>query len=177
MIVEEVINKLLRDVTDLVLNAPGYTIKAKQKDAPRPTGNYGDVDFISETGLGWEQVNYSDSVSGTTIDFTSEGLRRIMMSIGFYRTNARDNARRVYQGFVRESVQQLFRQANIGLVRRSEVRDISEPLENGWEERAQFDVFLSAVGTDQELIESIGSVDISGSIEIQSAAYNFIIEV
>lgn len=177
MILEETINKLIRNVTDLILVTPGYTIKAKQKDAPRPTGNYGDVDFISDTGLGWEQVQYADSQTGTTVNFTSEGMRRVMMSIGFYRDNARDNARKVHQGFVRESVQSLFRQADIGLIRRSEVRDISESLENGWEERAQFDIFLSAVGTDAELIESIGSVDISGAFEINNVSYNFNIEV
>jgi hypothetical protein len=177
MILEETINKLLRDTTDLLLSSPGYTIKAKQKDAPRPTGDYGDVDFVSDTGLGWEQFQYEDRDLDSKLDITSKGIRQIMMSIGFYRNSSVDNARKVHQGMTRESVQSLFRQAGLGLTRRSEVREISESLENGWEERAQFDIFLSAVGTDADLVESIGSVDISGEFQARGLTYNFNIEV
>lgn len=177
MILEETINKLLRDTVDLLLASPGYTIKAKQKDAPRPTGNYGDVDFVSDTGLGWEQSEYENSDIGPDLDNTTKGMRQIMMSIGFYRDNSIDNARKVHQGVTRESIQMLFRQAGIGLIRRSEVREISEPLENGWEERAQFDIFLSAVGTDTDIVMSMQSVDMAGQFQARGLIYNFNIEV
>lgn len=177
MILEETINKLLRDIVDLLLASSGYTIKAKQKDAPRPTGNYGDVDFVSDTGLGWEQFENRNRDSDPDLDTTSKGMRQIMMSIGFYRDDSIDNARRVHSGVTRESVQALFREAGLGLIRRSEVREISEPLENGWEERAQFDIFLSAVGTDVDLVRSIESVDMAGEFQTRGLIYNFNIEV
>lgn len=176
MILEETINKLLRDTVDLLLASPGYTIKAKQKDAPRPAGNYGDVDLVSETGLGWEQFEYQNNISGSYLDNTTKGMRQIMLSIGFYRDSSIDNARKVHQGLTRESIQALFRQAGIGLIRRSEVREISEPLENGWEERAQFDIFLSAVGTDTDIVMSIESLDIAGEFQARGLIYNFNIE-
>lgn len=177
MILEETINKLLRDIVDLLLASPGYTIKAKQKDAPRPTGNYGDVDFVSDTGLGWEQFENRNRDSDPDLDTTSKGMRQIMMSIGFYRDNSIDNARRVHSGVTRESVQALLREAGLGLIRRSEVREISEPLENGWEERAQFDIFLSAVGVDVDLVRSIESIDMAGEFQARGLIYNFNIEV
>lgn len=177
MILEETINKLLRDIVDLLLASPGYTIKAKQKDAPRPTGNYGDVDFVSDTGLGWEQFENRNRDSDPDLDTTSKGMRQIMMSIGFYRDDSIDNARRVHSGVTRESVQALLREAGLGLIRRSEVREISEPLENGWEERAQFDIFLSAVGVDVDLVRSIESVDMAGEFQARGLIYNFNIEV
>lgn len=177
MILEETINRLLRDTVDLLLASPGYTIKAKQKGAPRPTGNYGDVDFVSDTGLGWEQFENQNRTGDSDLDTTSKGMRQIMMSIGFYRDSSRDNARQVHSGLVRESVQALFRGAGIGLIRRSEVREISEALENGWEQRSQLDVFLSAVGTDTDIVRSIASVDMAGEFQARGLIYNFNIEV
>lgn len=177
MILEETINKFLRDTVDLLLNSPGYTIKAKQKDAPRPTGNYGDVDFVSDTGVGWEQFESKNRTGDPDLDFTSKGMRQIMMSINFYRGNAIDNARKVHIGITRESVQALFRQAGLGLIRRSEVREVSEPLENGWEDRAQFDIFLSAVGVDVDLVKSICSVDMAVEFQSRGLIYTFNIEV
>ena len=100
-----------------------------------------------------------------------------MIIIGFYRNSSIDNARKVHSGLVRESVQALFREAGIGLIRRSEVREISETLENGWEERGQLDIFLSAVGTDTDLVRSIESVDMAGEFQARGLIYNFNIEV
>ena len=177
MILVETINKLLRDTTDLLLSSPGYTIKAKQKDAPRPRNAYGDVDFISDTLIGWEQFQHKDRSVDTSIDVTSKGMRQIMMTIGFYRDNAIDNARQVHQGMVRESIQGLFRQAGLGLTRRSDVRELSETLESGWEERSQFDIFISAIGTDVDIIGSIATVDIKGEFQARGLKYNFNIEV
>lgn len=177
MVLEETINKLVRDTVDLLLTSPGYTIKAKQKGAPRPISGYGDVDFVSDTGLGWEQFEYQNRIADQDLDTTSKGMRQIMMSIGFYRDSSIDNARKVRSGLVRESIQSLFREAGIGLIRRSEIREISEPLENGWEERAQFDIFLSAVGTDVDLVRSIESVDMAGEFQARGLIYNFNIEV
>lgn len=177
MILEETINKLLRDTVDLLLTSPDYTIKAKQKDAPRPQGDYADVNFISDIGVGWEQFEYQNRTNGSDLDSTSKGMRQIMMSIGFYRDGSIDNARKVHSGVARESVQTLLHAAGLGLIRRSEVREIFEPLENGWEERAQFDIFLSAVGTDVDLVKSIESVDMTSEFQARGLIYNFNIEV
>ncbi len=177
MILQETINKLLRDVVDLILVSPGYTIKAKQKDAPRPIDAYGDVDFISDTPVGWEQFEYEDRDADDDLDNTSKGMRQIMMSIGFFRDSSKDNATQVQLGMVRPSVQSLFRQAGLGLTRRSEVRGISEALENGWEERAQFDIILSALGTDTDIVRSILSVDMAGQFQARGLTYDFNIEV
>lgn len=178
MILEEAINKLLRDSVNLLLESPDFTIKAKQKNAPRPASDpYADVDLVSDTGIGWEQTVISDRTEDEDVDQTYQGMREIMMSIGFYREGSIDNARKVRTGLIREQVQELFRAADIGLIRRSEVREISESLEDDWEERAQFDVFLSAVGTDQEIVKSILSVDMAGAYQSRGLTYNFNIEV
>jgi hypothetical protein len=50
-------------------------------------------------------------------------------------------------------------------------------LENGWEDRAQFDIFLSAVGTDTDIVKSIESVDMACQFQARGLIYNFNIEV
>lgn len=177
MILEEPINKLLRDTVDLLLLDPGYTIKSKQKNAPRPRRPYADVDFVNANSIGWEQKQYEDRSEDDMLDVSSQVLREVMMSINFYRDSAIDNANKVHLGITRESIQSLFRQAGIGLLNRSEVREISESLENGWEERAQLDIFLSVVGRDEDIINSIGSIDISSEFQIRNLTYNSNIEV
>lgn len=176
-ILEETMNKLLRDVTNLILEEPEFSIKAKQ-DAPRPITPYAVVDFISDTPIGWDEVKQSDqSGPSTKIDFEYSGSREIMFSIMFLKDLAVDNARRVWVGLARESISSLFSLANIGLGKRSMVREISINLEGAWEERAQFDITLNTVGTDLDIVESIGSIDISGEFQARGLKYNFNVEV
>lgn len=177
MILEETINKLIRDVINLILAIPDYSIAAKQKGAPRPIGSYADVDLETDISIGWEQRQFENNTGDPDLTETIQGMRQIMMSVNFYRDDAIDNARRVRTGLIRESIQEIFRTGKLGLIRRSDVREISEPLENSWEERAQFDIVLSAVGEDSDIVRSIEAVDIAGEFQARGLKYNFIIEV
>lgn len=177
MILTETINKLLRDVINLLLSTPDYTIAAKQKDAPRPTGAYADVDYTSSRNLGWEQRTFENNMGDDDMTENIEGMREIMFSINFYRDSAHDNARQVYIGFIRESIQSLFSAAGVGFTRRSDIREIDEALENGWEERAQFDIFLNIIGTDSDVVKSILSVDMASEYQFRGMIYNSNIEV
>lgn len=177
MILEETINKLIRDTVDLLLEEPGYTIKAKQKDAPRPTGAYAVVDFLASQSLGWEQRDFSNNESDPDLTESISGLRNITMSVNFYRDNAMDNSRKVRTGLIRESIQSLFKGAGVGLVSRSEVRDIDEPTNDGWEERSEFDLVVNVVGNDSDIVRSILAVDIAGEFQARGLVYNFNVEV
>lgn len=179
MILEEAINKLIRDSINLILDIDGYAIAAKQLDAPRPIGNYADVDMISDVNIGWEQRSLADQTGEGELDIneTISGLRETMMSASFYRVSAVDNCRKVHIALLRESIQELFATAGVGLITRSAVRETTEALENGWEERAQFDITLSSVGTDEDIIRSIQSLNIAGKFETPNNVNNFNIEV
>ena len=177
MLLEEAINKLVRDVVNLVLETPGYTIKAKQEDAPRPQGAYAVVDFLASESLGWEQRIFKDNVDNLDVTEYISGLRNITMSINFYRANAMDNSRKVRIGLVRESIQSLFSSAGVGLVSRSEVRDIDSPTDDGWEERSQFDLVLNTLATDQDIVKSIQAIDITSEVQYRGPKYTFNIEV
>jgi len=177
MILEETLNKLIRDVIDLLLATPGYTIKGKQLGAPRPTGAYADVNFVTDVNLGWEQRTFENNGGDDDLTETIEGQRSVFFSINFYRSGATDNSRKVRTGFIRESIQALFISAGVGLTTRSDVRDLDEALENGWEERSQFDLTVNVVGSDSDVVRSILSVDMAGVFEARGLQYNFNIEV
>lgn len=177
MILEEAINKLVRDAVDLLLEEPGYTIKAKQKGAPRPRGPYASVDFLAGESLGWEQRVFENNQSNSDLTENISGLRNITMSINFYRGDAMDNARKVRTSLVRESIQSLFSSAGVGLVSRSEIRDLDEPLQDGWEKRSQFDLVLNTVGRDSDIVRSIMTADIASEFQARGLNYNFNVEV
>ena len=171
----EAVNKLIRDSLALIVNDPSnfVVIKAKQLNAPRPNGSYADVDFLSSVNLGWEQQTLENNSGDPDLTETIEGMRDYGLSINFYRDNALDYARACYVGFIRQSIQELFSSVGVGLIRRSEIRETSEALENGWEERAQFDIFINLIADDQNIIRSIETVSIGGEHQLNNKKYNF----
>lgn len=176
MILNEAINMRIREIIDLLLEHPGYTIKAKQ-NAPRPQGSYADVEVVSDTSIGWEQIKTSDRDEDEDINFESQGMGEVLVSIRFYRDNSSDNARFIRSAIVRETIQSLFIESKIGLTRRSDVRDLSETLESGWEEGSQLDLYLSVVGSDLYIVNSILSLNMSVEYQARGLKYNFEIEV
>jgi len=175
MILDSALNKIIRDITNSILGVPGFAIKSKDK-GQRPKGAYADVDVMVESSVGWEEKTLSPN-SPTDLISTSQGARVILVSIGFYRDSAFDNARAVKNGFIRESTLQALSLGGLGLVDRSDVRDVSEVLETDWEDRAQFDLTLSAVGNDSELIDCINSAIVSGAFETRGKSIPISVEV
>ena len=175
-ILEETMNKLVRDSVNLILELPDYSIKAKQ-GKPRPLDGYCSVDFVSDVPVGLEEEKHTDETEGTKIKYDYAGAREITFSLNFHKDNAVDYARRVHIGLVRQSIYDLFWGPDLGIGLRSQVREISEALEGTWEERAQFDFTINAVGRDDELIESIGSLDIAAEFQARGLKYNYNIEV
>lgn len=174
MIPEETINEFIRDTINTIIGTPGFAIKAKD-NGPRPIGPYADVDFLADLSIGWEQKEQEDS--GLDVSNTIMGAREITFSIGFYRDSAKDNARKVRTAFNRQTVYESLFLAKLGLVARSEVRDVSERLEENWEERAQFDLTLSAVGSDEEIIRAIQFVTIDGEFQTRGKSIPISVEV
>ncbi len=172
---EASLNKLIRDSVDEIVGISGYTVAAKQDDAPRAIGPYAEVDFVSDTMVGWEEFKNTDDSSD--VNRRAEGLRRIMYSISFFRDDAVDNSRLVRLGLVRNTIQSVWNRVNVKLNSRSDVREISFALNSGWEERSQFDLMLSVVDTDEDIVAAIESVSIDGKVEFGSKTFNVDIEV
>lgn len=171
----EALDLLFVNTINTILEETDYTIIAKQ-NSPRPSGPYATVDLAFHEELGWPVISYQNE---GTLDLTEniENNNNISYSINFFRENAVDNARKVKNALKRSSINELFRSINVGLISSSEVREISEPIENGWEERSQFDIVINTVGDDSDIIAAINSVTIGSEFQTSGNTYNFNIEV
>lgn len=173
-LVEETLNKAVRDVVNLIIGS-SFAIKSKQ-NAPRPIAPHCVVDTTTITSVGTEELKIVDRDIDPDIDSTRSGYREIMFSLNFYFDNALDNAEQVRIGLTRNSILENLRAAKLGLGTRSVVRDLSETLENGWEERAHFDFILHAIGTDDDIITSIAAVLINGEFQTRGTSIPITIE-
>lgn len=174
-LLESTLNDAMRQIVNSVISAD-FAIKAKQ-NAPRPNGSYASVDVMSIVRRGYDEQILTDRIIDLDIDSDLIGFREINYSIQFYRDNAISNAMKLQQAIARYSVNEFLNAAKLGLGRRSDVRDISAILENGYEERAQIDITLHAIDTDQEIIRSIQGVTISGIYETRDQQIPITIEV
>lgn len=175
-LLEETLNKVVRDMINSILDIPDFAIKAKQ-NAPRPSGSYASVDVSATKHVGWEESNFTNRMADPDLDETITGHREVMCSLQFYRSSAVDNGNAVRTGMIRTSIRDTLRASNLGIISRTEVREISEQLENGWEERAQLDIVLSAVGTDIDIVTSIEAAVVSGDFQTRGKQIPLTIEV
>jgi hypothetical protein len=171
----QAIASVLRVAADTVLAVPGFTVYAKQ-NAPRPFPDYAVLDFLSDVQRGWEQSEWTDLGPEDSKE-TIQGLREIGFSFTVVGVSAQDNSRAIRTGLIRTSIQELFKSTNIGLISRSVVREIATPLENGWEERSTFDVFVSAVGTDEDIASSILTAAVDSRYEFPSGIFEETINI
>lgn len=164
MILTEVLNKALRDIVSFIVGG-GYTvIKSQQVDAPRPSVPYGDVTINELTKVGYEEHWFENNITDDDMTEFIEVTRTARITLGFYKEGAIDNANLVHTALTRETVRQGFSSIGLGLGERTTVLNISEALDSSWEERATFDVFINFVGTDESVISSILSAEITGEI-------------
>jgi len=163
------IANVLRVAIDSILAQPGYAIYAKQ-NYPRPAGDYAVIDFLADNQRGWEQSEWTDESPDTSKE-TIRGYRELGFTITAVGATSIDNSRKIRTGLTRESIIELFKAMNIGLLTRSSVREVSTPLDNGWEERSVLDVTVSAIGTDEDIVGVILSAFISGTFEFPSGIY------
>jgi hypothetical protein len=177
MIPNETINVFLRSVINLSVAQPGFAIRGKQYGAPRPIGAYASVDLLTDTSAGWEESGYTNNDLDPDVTETIRGARRIGYSINFFRQNAVDNCRHFRTFLARENIRQFFVEANLGLLTRSEVRDLTAALEDGFEERAQVDIFLSAVGSDADIVTAIETASLSGTFETRGLIFEIEAEI
>ena len=178
-LVEESLNEAVRNIINLIIDSDansGFAIKAEDKGG-RPTAPHATVKTMTIASVGIEEDLLTDRGGDPDIDSKRSGYREVMFSINFYFAKAMDNGEQVKIGLVRNSILEILQAAELGLATRSEVRDLSEVLENGWEERAQFDFVLSAIGTDVDIITSIATMSISGDFQTRGISIPVTIEV
>ena len=154
-ILEEQLNKLVRDAIDTINGTPGLTIRARQSDAPRPNGPYATVDILSRVTLGVEQIQYENNTGDDDLTGTRSGMVESTYTVSFFRGAAYDTAFQSKLGFTRESIIDTFKAALVGIGLRSNIRVVPQEVSGSLEDRTTFDITLNYIHDDEENIISI----------------------
>ena len=129
-------------------------------DTPRPQGLYGSVNIINIVSQGEADGREKENV-GQDVEITTRGHRLLQISINTYRVGAFDLINRLYNALQRNSTIEYLLAATLGYSRRSDIRDVTIPSGGRLEERYQFDLFLFAVATDEEIVLAIESLTLT----------------
>lgn len=172
---EEALNQALRNTINEVLVVSAYAIRSQQRDAPRARGGYASVNLISSAPIGTEEISSADQEGGPDTVELVETQRSVMYSLTFHRLAAFDNCEKVRIALASRRVMADWELLGISLTRVSALRNTSTALENGWEERAQFDVTLNIVSSYSRVATSIQTAAVE--IEYQSPEGNETIEI
>jgi len=142
------------------------SIRAYQ-DAPRPQGPYSTVYITSQEGVGWDSVTFENQAE-PDLDLieTVKGQQNLLVSVNFFRDNARSTAKKVKLLLQSSSSAELMKASGLGLGFRSIIRNIPEVLGQKNEPRAQMDLTFNVVDSEALITRSILSVEIEGSIEM-----------
>lgn len=133
-------------------------------DAPKPTGTFATVNVSDITRTTMSDVKLSPSGEDVSqkVIMQSEAL----VSINFYRGDARQFASIIEGSMPRQSVIDLFNTNKIGFSRMSPVRDLTELESVEYEERSQIDLFiLFELTNPEEIVTGIDTIRISGDFD------------
>lgn len=161
----ESINKVFREIVNDIIGISEFAIRANQS-APSPSEPYCTVHVLSNIMRGRASTTI-ESIDGddTNINSTTESFNHLNISFNFLRDGALDNAQTVYVRLSRQSSKDTMRENEIGLMTRSDIRDLSREMNGKIEERSQFDISINVVKRDDhEVLPTILSATINGEV-------------
>lgn len=137
-----------------------------QESVARPDGLYGDIKLIAVVPLGTPQQLLTPVTIGGDPWVTNElfSAHNLRFSINAYRTGARDALNALLTNLWLTLPNEILINANLGFISTSTPLNISQVVNGRFEERAQMDVTLNAVGYAIETLNTIGTVPIQGVI-------------
>lgn len=160
-ILEEPLNKLVRDAIDTITGVPDLAVRARQPDAPRPNGPYATVDILTRVTIGVEQQEYENNTGDDDLTGTRAGMVESTYTISFFRVGAYDLANQAVVGFTRNAIIDTFKAALVGIGERSPIRVVPQEVSGTLEDRTTFDITLNYIHADEENIFSILTAEVT----------------
>lgn len=143
------------------------------QDGPKMQGQFVVVQVVSTRPIGQEEVRYKNDPNSLDVIETVYGKRELMYSVEVYRnsetTQAADRAELLRLKMCSTAFRYAMLSYGLGLVRVSEVRDRTNPVDAAAEARFGFDVFYNTVQTVEDTVLAIESVVITGIFQPVSA--------
>lgn len=165
------LNKLVRDSINQSITIDEVIVA--NPNAPRPKNDFATVYTAEMTPIGMRDVEFSTNAND--LDEKIVRMFEARISLNFYRLNARLNAALYASSLAMNSLVVLFNAANVGVIRYSGIRDLTQIFNHAHEERAQLDLFLHFELTPPvELVTGIDTARIVGDIDNGSQAIDSI---
>jgi hypothetical protein len=148
-----------------------------QQNAARLNGPYSTVNLLSMVGVGWDDIQHEDDPESEDLIETIVGQRQITISLNFFRDNAFGQASKM-RTLINGSDNTIYLQQNgLGYIRSSAIRDLTQPIDETFEPRAQIDMDFYISDVEQLILRSIAAVDMTLSAEFPGSQTEISIEV
>lgn len=167
---DDTINTFIREALVKIINDKEYLVIKADQNSPRKKQPYCTVKIMVSKPVSWEEFSHKD-ISISDSEITSKVMRSIRVNFNFYK-NGLDEHDPFYvaglcrQALNRNTVSSMLNNNGLGLATRSQVKNLTFELDNGFEERANFTATFNYVDTDSEIITTISTVETSGEYQL-----------
>lgn len=164
---QEDFRKLVRET----LLMPQNSVRKANTNAPTGIEPFATVLFTNLQQTGQDHRQYENIPATTNVKETGQGMRTVLASVQFFRADAYYKLSRLKTLLTIESFTIKLQEIGLGLVRSSEIRDISSPVDGKWEERAQMDVEFNLIAREDLTVPTYGKFPIGFSTEKSSTNF------
>ena len=152
--------RVVQSMVDTMVGIERFSYPARQKDAPKPSGEFAHIRVLEEyqVGIPARRVTAQDD---NTTTFTTYSLVSIRVRVGVVDTTGIPSMK-VMQGWTSEKMKALMISTGYGFVKCNPLSNEDSKLEKDWEYRKGFSVEFYVTRVYEEVVDNITSVNISG---------------
>lgn len=158
----DVINRKIRTLIRTLLSLPENSVRKANTNAPTnaKTEPFVTVLVASINSVGSDEKRYLPINDSSQITSKVIGQRVISASIQFYRAGAYNNALRLVSLLSSDSAIEKMQEAGIGLLNISNVTNVAQVINTEWEDQAKLSIDFSVIVTEEETLNTFGSVEV-----------------
>lgn len=152
---DQEINQIIRNIVRTELGMPEHTVIPANTNTPTGKQMFSTVLISEVLDKGWDDVVQVDGANNT-VNETAHGLRKLLVSIQFFRTGAVIAASKFRTRLQLSPAMEKFAANGLGFVKSSGVRVLSQVIKTMWEERAQLNIEIYIVGKAEAILDTYG---------------------
>jgi hypothetical protein len=153
------INAILRNIIRTELGLPEHQVRPANQNAPVGVDPFATVLVYDSLAEGFDDVALVDTTN-LNVTETSRGLRKLLVSVQFFKANAITYASRLRARLQLSSAVEKFAVNGLGYARCSGVRVLSGIDGTFWEERAQIELEIYALAIENNTLATYGQFPI-----------------
>ena len=151
---------VLQKMVDLMVGISKFSYAARQRDAPKPEGEFAHIRVLEEYQIGIPtQTIYSQTTNTTT--YRSYGLVKLRYRIGVVDTTGIPSSK-IMNGWTSEAMKAEMISSGYGFIKCEPLSSEDAKLEKEWEYRKGFSVDMYTTRVYEETVDNITSMIISG---------------